>query len=78
MRLKHLFRATALITSIMAVMALAGTARADVWTDQSVYHAGDSVGTGCRGLVREEHPDLGRNRHREDDSSECPRGPHSR
>ena len=31
-----------------------------------------------RGRRREEHPDLGRNRHREDDSSECPRGSHSR
>ena len=41
-------------------------------------HAVDGVRTRCRGLLREEHPDLGRNRHREDDSSECPRGSHSR
>ena len=50
MRLKHLFRATALLASIMTVMALAGTARADVWTDQSVYHGGDTVTISGNGM----------------------------
>jgi uncharacterized repeat protein (TIGR01451 family) len=50
MRSKHLFRATALLASIMTVMALAGTARADVWTDKAVYHGGDTVAISGNGM----------------------------
>ena len=41
-------------------------------------HAVDRIGTGGRRVQREEHPDLGRNGHWEDDASECSRGAHSR
>jgi uncharacterized repeat protein (TIGR01451 family) len=42
-RLKYLLRATALLATIMAIVALAGAANADVWTDKSVYQGGETV-----------------------------------
>jgi uncharacterized repeat protein (TIGR01451 family) len=42
-RLKYLLRATALLATVMAIVALAGAANADVWTDKSVYQGGETV-----------------------------------
>jgi uncharacterized repeat protein (TIGR01451 family) len=49
-RLKHLLRATALAVTVLAVMALAGAANADVWTDRAVYQPGDTVAIGGNGM----------------------------
>src|SRR2546428_8125389 len=41
--LKYLLRATALVAVVMTVGLFAGPARADVWTDKTVYQAGETV-----------------------------------
>src|SRR5438093_4989309 len=43
MRLKGVLRATALVAMVMTIGLLAGSAKADVWTDRDVYHPGDTV-----------------------------------
>jgi uncharacterized repeat protein (TIGR01451 family) len=43
MRLKHMLRTTAVVAVVMTVGLIAGSARADVWTDRNVYQAGDTV-----------------------------------
>src|SRR5437870_4603454 len=43
MRLKHALRTTAVVAAVMTVGLIAGSARADVWTDRNVYQAGDTV-----------------------------------
>lgn len=50
MRLKYLLRATALVAVVMTVGLFAGPARADVWTDKNVYHAGDTVSISGNGM----------------------------
>lgn len=43
MKPKHLYRATALLATVLAIMALTGAANADVFTDKIVYQAGETV-----------------------------------
>jgi len=50
MRLKHLIRTTAVVAVVMTVGLIAGSARADVWTDRNVYQAGDTVNISGDGM----------------------------
>jgi uncharacterized repeat protein (TIGR01451 family) len=50
MKVKHVLRTTAVVAVVMTVGLIAGSARADVWTDRNVYQAGDTVLIGGDGM----------------------------
>jgi uncharacterized repeat protein (TIGR01451 family) len=50
MRLKNLFRLSAVVAVVMTVGLIAGSAWANVWTDRNVYQAGDTVSINGDGM----------------------------
>jgi uncharacterized repeat protein (TIGR01451 family) len=50
MKLKHMLRMTAVVAAVMTVGLIAGSARADVWTDRNVYQPGDTVSISGDGM----------------------------